>query len=45
MTYHSVSLEHVNGWMEVLGGSLGIALNPGARDRFLLTAPEATRLS
>lgn len=31
--------------MKATGGLLGITLNPAARDRFFLTAPELARLS
>jgi len=39
------ALEHVNRSMKVSGGLVGITLNPSARARFFLIAPELARLA
>ena len=37
------SLEHINRSMKVSGGLIGITLNPTARTKIFLTAPELSR--
>ena len=39
------SLEHINRSMKVSGGLVGITLNPSARAKFFLIAPELARLA
>ena len=39
------ALEHVNRSMKVSGGLVGITLNPSARAKFFLIAPELSRLA
>ena len=39
------ALEHLNRSMKVTGGLVGITLNPSARAKFFLIAPELTRLA
>ena len=39
------ALEHINRSMKVSGGLVGITLNPSARAKFFLIAPELARLS
>ena len=39
------AIEHVNRWMKVSGGLVGITLNESARTRFFLIAPELARLA
>jgi len=39
------ALEHVNRSMKVSGGSIGITLNPNARTKYFLIAPELARLA
>ena len=39
------ALEHVNRSMKVSGGLIGITLNPKARTKFFLVAPELARLT
>ena len=39
------ALEHVNCYMKVSGGSIGITLNPNARMKYFLIAPELARLA
>ncbi|KXJ12360.1 hypothetical protein AC249_AIPGENE6741 [Exaiptasia diaphana] len=39
------ALEHINRSMKVSGGLVGITLNPSARSKFFLIAPELARLS
>ena len=39
------ALEHVNRSMKVSGGSIGITLNPTARTKYFLIAPELARLA
>ena len=39
------ALEHINRSMKVAGGLVGITLNPSARTKFFLIAPELARLS
>jgi len=39
------ALEHTNRIMKVIGGLVGITQNASARERFLLTAPELSRLA
>ena len=39
------ALEHVNRSMNVSGGSIGITLNPNARTKYFLIAPELARLA
>lgn len=38
------ALEHLNGKMKVPGGLVGITLNPNARVKFFLIAPELSQL-
>ena len=39
------ALEHINSSMKVSGGLIGITLNPSARNKFFLIAPELARLA
>ena len=39
------ALEHVNRSMKVSGGLIGITLNPSARTKYFLIAPELARLA
>ena len=39
------ALEHINRSMKVSGGLIGITLNPSARNKFFLIAPELARLA
>ena len=39
------ALEHVNRSMKVSGGLIGITLNPNARTKYFLIAPELARLA
>lgn len=39
------ALEHINRSMKVSGGLVGITLNPSARNKFFLIAPELARLA
>ena len=39
------ALEHINRSMKVTGGLVGITLNPSARTKFFLIAPELARLA
>ena len=39
------ALEHINRAMKVSGGLVGITLNPSARTKFILIAPELARLA
>ena len=39
------ALEHINRSMKVSGGRIGITLNPSARNKFFLIAPELARLA
>ena len=39
------ALEHINRSMKVSGGLIGITLNPNARNKFFLIAPELARLA
>ena len=39
------ALEHVNRSMKVSGGLIGITLNPNARTKYFLIAPELARLT
>ena len=39
------AVEHLNRWMKVSGGIVGITLNESARARFFLIAPEMARLA